>query len=339
MPLPSSTTCMIMEDEPLKTAILGTGAWANLCLRALRATPGIKLIGCHGPDPASLAQFARTSGLRAVDSEDELLDTPGLEAVLLLTPNHVHCRQTLAATRRGLHVFVEKPMAPSTEECRLMIAAALENNVVLFVGHNTRREARFRRMANMISGGDLGKPAFAEITFTSPAGLAPRHGGWRYDKSLVPSPGLVQIGIHAIDVLHSLFGPAMEACAWLRSEDLHDVCLAQFRFPNGLGAHFTSSYTVPRIRKLQVTGTLASLGSKTEDTLVLRHEGEDAARVLEVDRNDTVREEFEEFAECCRGLRTPLTGGREGLQAVAVMEAILRSASSGGQTCAVHTDR
>lgn len=322
-----------MMHKPVKTAILGTGDWATMCLRALRLAHGIELVACHGPDPEALARFAAESGLPPMSSEEALLDIPGLEAVLLLTPNHVHCRQAVAAAGRGLHVYVEKPMALNVDECRLMIETAGKHRVVLFVGHNTRREARFRHVAGMISRGDIGSVGFASITFTSPAGLTSDKSNWRYDKELVPSPGLVQIGVHAIDVMHALFGPTTSVQAWMRDGDLQDVCLACLQFPDGLGAHLATSYTVKRLRELQVMGSGGKLFSESESSIVVQLADDRTPRVIGVERNDTVLEEFEEFAVCCRAGKQPLTGGREGLQAVAVMDAILQSVRENGRAC------
>lgn len=323
--------------KPVKTAILGTGVWAAHCLRALRLTRGLELVACHGNDPESLAAFVKQSGLPATRSEEELLDLPGLEAALIMTPNHVHCRQAVAAASRGLHVFVEKPMAPTVEECQTMIAAATARGSVMFVGHHMRREARFRKVAEILDGGEIGSVAFAEINFTSSAGLTRDRSGWRFDTARVPSPGLVQIGVHAIDLMNSILGPAIGAEGWIRNDEQHDVCLGRLHFDGQVAAQFATSYMVARTRDLRIAGSKCTVSTPHEGLVIVEPADGKERRLIELPRNDTVLEQFEEFAECCRSGTTPSTGGLEGAQAVATMEALVLSAREGGLFRAIPT--
>ena len=322
-------------SEPLKTAILGTGAWASICMKTIREIPEISPVVCYSPLPEKRESFAREFSVPAVADEKKLWETPGLEAVLILTPNYLHQDQVLRAAAHGLHAFVEKPMAVNAAQCRAMIEAAEDAGTTLFTGHNTRRETRFRQMKSMLDQGEIGRPVLAEITFTSSAGLAPNREGWRYDRERTPAVALAQIGIHAIDVLHSLFGLPENMQAWIEnaamSDGVEDICLARLQFPGNVHVSFVNAYSVPRVRSLNILGTAGNLFSPSEDALVSQKEGQQERESISLTTNNTMREEFQEFVACCRGLRRPETGGREGLAAVEVMDAMLRSARAGGR--------
>ncbi|MBC2593211.1 Gfo/Idh/MocA family oxidoreductase [Ruficoccus amylovorans] len=318
-------------DKPLRVALLGTGTWASICVKSLREVSGMELVGCYSPLRAEREAFSKETGIPAVTSEEELFGLPGLEAVLVLTPNFLHRDQVVRAASRGLHVFVEKPMASNPDECRAMIEAARHANVVLFVGHNSRRELRFRLMKKMLEDGVLGQPLMAEICYTSEAGLLSGNQGWRYDPERTPSLALAQIGIHAIDILHSIFGPPEMVQAWISNAAMEgeakDLCLAHLKFGNAVSAMFTNAYCIPRVRSLNILGTTGNLFSDTE-TVVYNQKSRSIEREpIQVEQNNTVRDEFEEFVACCRGEREPETGGSEGLAAMEVMDAMLRSAA------------
>lgn len=316
-------------------AIWGAGSWASICMRSIRQIPDLQIIGCYCRNPQNREAFARDVGCPAADSEDALLNLPGLDAMLIMTPNFLHHEHVLRAAARGLHIFVEKPMANTVTECRSMIEAARLAGVTLFVGHNSRRELRFRRMKKMLDEGVIGQPVMAEINYTSEAGLEARPAGWRYDTGHTPAVALAQIGIHAIDILHSMFGPPGQLQAWIQNvgmpDGILDVCLARLQFPRNLSATFLNAYSVPRIRRLSLMGTGGNLVSDVETSIEYRKTGSLERETILVEANNTIREEFEEFLICCREGRLPETGGPEGLAATAVMESMLRSASSGSR--------
>jgi predicted dehydrogenase len=323
-----------MSDR-FKIAMLGAGAWASICMRSLKEIPEIEVIGCYCRTPEKREEFAREIGCQAAASEDELFDMPGLDAVAVLTPNFTHHDQVLRIAARGLHVFVEKPMANSVAECREMIDAARKASVVMFLGHNSRRELRFRKIKELLDGGKVGRPVMAEINYTSEAGLGKRLGGWRYDTENTPAVALSQIGIHAIDIMHYLLGYTEEVQAWIRNvgmdDGIEDVCLARMLMPDNVSTMFINAYSVPRIRNVAVMGTGGNLFSDHEMRIQYQPVGSIDREIIEVERNDTVLEEFAEFMKCCRDGSKPETDGETGLAAIAVMQAMLDSSRNGGR--------
>jgi len=315
----------------LRIGFLGTGQWANYVARAIGGVADFEMAACYSVDEAERASFAAATGCAICRSEEELLRDSSLDAVCILTPNDLHHDQALRSMAQGLNVFVEKPIASTSGEAASMIAAASKANVRLFVGHNTRRGARFRRMKEMIDAGEIGKPIISHVSFTSSAGLGQQLGSWRYDPKRTRAVALAQIGIHAIDLLNYFFGEPEAVSADIRSSgaagQIEDLCMARIRFASGVIATFDNAYSVTRDRSLSIMGTAGALFTPHERLLIHR-DAKGVDRQIETPDNDTVGEEFEEFAAAIRGNRELETTGEVGALAMAVMEAMICSSES-----------
>ena len=87
----------------------------------------------------------------------EAIEKSGANAVVIATPTKYHCEIAVAAAKRGLHIFCEKPMAMDTYECEQMIRVAKENNVILQIGFMRRSFKDFIHAKEMIDSGAIGK--------------------------------------------------------------------------------------------------------------------------------------------------------------------------------------
>ena len=318
--------------EQFDIGIWGAGTWAKICSKSLLKVPGLRIAAVYDMDCSAKVDLAGQVGAEPAATLDAFLGTPGLDAVCIFTPNHLHHGHVIQALNHGLHVFVEKPMANSVKECREMVETSHKANKILFVGHNTRRESRFRLMKTLLENGKIGKPVLASCTFTSEAGLGKRLGGWRYDKTLCPAVALSQIGIHAIDLLNYLLGEVEQVQAWISNvgmeDNIEDVCLARLLHAGGYSSMFNNAYSVPRARSLEIHGTGGALLSYCEGEVFHQPLGAIPRRKIETPPTDTIEEEYSEFARCCLTGTQPETGGREGFAAVAVMEAMILSSNN-----------
>jgi predicted dehydrogenase len=321
-------------NKQVRIGIWGAGAWARICSKSIQKVPELRIASVFDSDPATQNDLAGQLGAQAPPSLDSFLGTSGMDAVCIFTPNYLHHDHVLQALAHGLHVFVEKPMANSTSESRSMVEASQQANKILFVGHNTRRESRFRLMKSLMNRGEIGKPVMACCTFTSEAGLGRQLGGWRYDKDLCPAVALSQIGIHAIDLLIYILSEIEEVQAWITrvglEGDVEDVCLARLLHVGGYSSTFNNAYSVPRARSLEIHGTGGALLSYSVGEIFYQPLGADPRRRVESPLIDTVEEEYAEFARCCLTGDQPETGGPEGFAAVAAMEAMILSSNQGG---------
>jgi predicted dehydrogenase/threonine dehydrogenase-like Zn-dependent dehydrogenase len=124
----------------LRVALVGAGnlaRWAHL--PNLVKIPDVSLHAVYSASGARGKSYARRFGAAycATDYE-EILKDPHIDVVLILSRNQSHCSQTVAALRAGKHVFLEKPMALTDEECREIYRAVDESGKLLTVGFNRR---------------------------------------------------------------------------------------------------------------------------------------------------------------------------------------------------------
>jgi predicted dehydrogenase len=139
-------------------AIVGTGMWGPRLAAAVERA-GLELVTCFRRDEGKRREFADRHGCESAASMDEAIAHPGVEGVVLATPNDVHEEQTLACAERGRHVFVEKPIAESIEAGERMRSACAEAGVALMVGHAFRRLGAARRVKRLLSLRLLGTEA------------------------------------------------------------------------------------------------------------------------------------------------------------------------------------
>src|SRR6185503_15963324 len=112
-----------------------------------------------------------------------LLAREDVDAVVIATPPHVHCAQTVAAARQGKHVLVEKPMALDPAECRAMIAACREAGIRLGVAYRRRLFPQVVRMRQMLDEGAVGRVTLVRGHYSGWMGLHPGES-WRVDPAV-----------------------------------------------------------------------------------------------------------------------------------------------------------
>ncbi|MBA3712072.1 MAG: Gfo/Idh/MocA family oxidoreductase [Pyrinomonadaceae bacterium] len=128
------------SSSELRVALVGAGnlaRWAHL--PNLKKIPGVALRAVYSNSGARGKTYAQRFGADYCTSDyEEILRDPEVDMVMILTRNQHHAAQSLAALGAGKHVFVEKPMALTEEECRLLCAAVDESGRHLTVGFNRR---------------------------------------------------------------------------------------------------------------------------------------------------------------------------------------------------------
>ncbi len=112
--------------EDLGVLILGAGRVSGNHAKAIAETPGARLSGVFDIDEARVEAFEAKHGCPGWTDMEQALTQADAQIVMIGLPNHLHAQATIAACQAGKHVFVEKPMANTLEECDAMMAAAPE---------------------------------------------------------------------------------------------------------------------------------------------------------------------------------------------------------------------
>ncbi len=141
----------------LRIGVAGMGTAGQAFTAALRRHAGFDWVALAEPDIVLRQVLQQAHAVHSYASLAEMLDQPGLDAVIVATPTPLHAEQVQEAAAAGKHVLVEKPMAVSLAEARAMVAAAERAAVVLLVGHSHSYDAPIQAMRGLIESGDLGR--------------------------------------------------------------------------------------------------------------------------------------------------------------------------------------
>ena len=188
----------------MEFGVIGWGLRKSIALEAHRPEKGHRLAALADPDPIAQERFRDTAGAEAFVTSDfrELLDR-NLDAIFVLSPDHLHEEQAVAILEAGVPVYLEKPMAITVEGCDRILETAQRTGVNLYLGHNMRHFPVVRLMKQWIDAGKIGRVQTAWCRqFVSYGGDA-YYKDWHADRRNTTGL-LLQKGAHDLDVLHWL---------------------------------------------------------------------------------------------------------------------------------------
>jgi predicted dehydrogenase len=218
--------------QKVRVGIIGAGWAGSTHSEALRYAPSAELIAIADPKFANgdHPNLAEQYGAQALTEAEALIIREDIDAIFIASPHHLHESQAVAAARAGKHVFVEKPMATSEEDCHEMIEACAQAGVRLMVGHFQRFREPAQAVNLVLESGVLGR-----ILMVREMMVEPSEGAWR---DLPESKGvLLGYGIHSIDRIRWWLGSEVEkVCALsdsFRDLPVEDGSQVLMRFSNG----------------------------------------------------------------------------------------------------------
>lgn len=322
-----------MAADKVRLASIGLGWWAGVLADALNRSGSGEVVAGFARSADARKAFAEKYSCRAAASLDDIWKDPEVEGVLIATPHSTHLDIISQAASAGKHVFVEKPLTLTADEAQKAVAAASGANVTLQVGHHRRRFGANRKIREMIDSGELGMLHQMEANLSLPMGFEPRQG-WRNDAEECPAGAMTGLGVHMVDNLQYLAGPAKRVCAFskklLGKTNLDDVTSIIIEYESGPLGYIGTSFVVPKICDTAAFGTKMRAYSVEEGAkLYVGKVGEETRSAVDVVGGDALADEMDEFCKCVRGEATPETGGPEGLEVVSVLEAVVRSANTG----------
>jgi len=143
--------------ERVSIAIVGCGSFGSYLSRILKDMPQYHIVAVCDPIEELVTRLGKELGVPAFVSFEHCLSEAPARAVALLTPNHLHAPQAIAAAQAGKHIFCEKPMARTVEECYRMIEGADKAGVRLMVGHKRRLRPQYARIAEIVRAQRFGR--------------------------------------------------------------------------------------------------------------------------------------------------------------------------------------
>ncbi|WP_410767045.1 Gfo/Idh/MocA family protein [Haloferax sp. DFSO60] len=200
-------------SEPLKVGVLGyrfmgkahSNALARLPMFFPEA-PEIERTVIVGRDEEALADAAERFGFEstATDWEDIIDD---VDVFYNLGPNHLHVEPSVAALESGVHVFCEKPLAPTLDGAKTMRDAARDADVVAGCAFNYRFVPAIQYAKGLIEDGELGEIHHVRGRYLQDWLVDPEAPwAWRMEKEYAGSGALGDLGAHTVDLARFLVG-------------------------------------------------------------------------------------------------------------------------------------
>jgi predicted dehydrogenase len=168
------------------------------------------------------AEFAQVGqGYRDLDT---MLNAERLDAVSVVTPDHLHRPHAERCLEAGCHVLLTKPIATNLDDARAIINAADRSKRVLMVAHERRFRTHIRALSAMLDAGELGDIIHLRIDAIQDKRGQFRRSPW-YASAEAGRTALVGTGIHEVDLLRHLIGRP------IRSVSAYSNCLGTLEFP------------------------------------------------------------------------------------------------------------
>jgi predicted dehydrogenase len=323
-----------MAEKPLRVACLGMGWWSDVLADAMKRSPHFEIVSCYTRSEQKRSAFAKKYGCSEAPSYEAILADKSVAAIVNTTPNNVHLETTRAAAQAGKHVFLDKPIANTVADGKAITEVCRKAGVVLALGYQRRKESHFRWVKKQIDGGVFGKLVNAEANISRDRLGKIDLSSWRYTAEGMPGGVMLQIGIHYSDVLEYLLGPVKAVSGRLAQlvlpGDNPDVASLVMEHENGALSTLNASYaSASEYYCMNIYGKEASAYYDLHQGLRFLKRGAERSEPVSVEKNDTIREELEEFAEAARGKGKPEMDGAASTRSLAVLRAGIQSAREG----------
>ena len=345
---------------PLGIGLVGCGRVSKLHLDAADGVRGAHLVATADLEAERAERAAAAYGAAACGSVEELVSRDDVDLVVIATPSGTHAELGALAARAGRHVLVEKPIDVEPAAARRLIAICHEQAVTLSVVSQHRFDTGSLRLKAAIDDGEIDPVVLAEGRVWWYRGEDYYQAdSWRGTRAL-DGGALMNQGIHTVDLLRWLLGPATSISAHqataVHAIEMEDTLTATIRFARGTlatlavttaaapGEAETLSFAGPqgtfRLESgklvvhpageaLSVTGPYA--GDETLEPTAARGSTDLAATAH--------RAQLQDVVDAIRTARPPAITGEDALAAVELVTAAYRSARLGQQVTPAETDR
>lgn len=328
-----------MKKKILNVGVISCSDMAQSHMLAVKNHEQACLAAVCDVDEEKLREAGDKMGVEARYTDyRELLRHPGLDAVIIVTPDQLHREMVEESLNAGLHVLCEKPLALLREDLNAIVAASRASDKKLMVGQICRFTPGFAKAKELIDAGELGDIYYVESEYAHDYQDILSENGWRSDPS---RNGVVGGGCHAVDLLRWVAGDPIEVTAYANHKMLpivpYDDCtIAILRFENDvIGKVFVSTgckraYTM-RSSFYGTKGTVVCDNTSPSITFYKSQEENPAEleeREIEVDiANHNTFGEFRAFADAILNDKPIPTDALQGAKTIAACMAIVDSAN------------
>ncbi|MBI2442368.1 MAG: Gfo/Idh/MocA family oxidoreductase [Candidatus Levybacteria bacterium] len=328
--------------KTIGVAVFGAGYWGPNLIRNFHALPEANVVAVCDLDKTRLSHVQTLyPSIKTTTQSGDVFSDPTVHAVAIATPLATHFPLAKKALIADKHVLLEKPFTRTVREAEELIMLSEKKHLVLFAGHTYVYNTAIQKIKKVLSQKKLGKVYYYE-SMRANLGLIQHDANVIWD--LAP---------HDFSILNYIFPTKPLAIRVLSSRFVHsrqeEVAHVFVRYENNLFAHMYLSWLSPlKIRMTMLAGSKKMLVFDQQNP-VEQIRLYDKGVMVTKDKNNSLRSsyrygdvivpalddtealstELRHFLSCIREKQKPLTGGKEGLEIVKLLEAADRSLKSG----------
>jgi predicted dehydrogenase len=331
--------------RPIVLGVVGCGYWGPNLIRNFRALPNCDLrVMCDSSEARLKHLQGLYSEVEGVTDFQQMLNSVGLDAVVIATPIKYHYSLAKASLLAGKHTYVEKPMATSSAECEELIEIAETKGLVLMVGHTFLYSAPVRKIVEIVQAGDIGEIRYINSRRLN-LGLFQKDINVAWDLA----PHDISIILHVLGEFPVAVNCQGNAHVTPGIEDVTNISLA---FQRKRFATIQSSWLEPRkVREMTIVGTRRMIvyddlqpheKIRIYDVRVERpphydtfadfhysyHYGD--SYIPHIQQEEPLKAQCQHFLDCIETGTQPLTSGQKGLELVRILEAASTSLKGSG---------
>jgi len=239
-----------------KWGILGPGFIATRAIiPAIQGASNSLTLAVASSNEQRAREVALRFGIERIYADYQaLLDDPDISVVYIALPNHLHREWTIRAAEAGKHILCEKPLALNADECKEMITACKQANVLLMEAVMYRFHPRMRYLKQMLVARELGDVRFLHAAFSFNFN-AP--GNYRAYKQF-GGGAILDVGSYCVNAARWLIGSEPVSVRAVNSYNRESIDLstsAILRFSEDVTAHMQSSFVATEHQVIEVVGT------------------------------------------------------------------------------------
>ena len=337
-PQDSNATQEQKNNALVRFGIVGYGYWGPKVIRNLALIEEAKVVAICDKSAASRQKAEKLySGVRITDDANELMRSPDIDAIAVVTPVWTHYELAKAALENGKHIFVEKPFTSNSAQAEELIALAARKNLKIMVDHTFLFTPAVQKIKELLQEGELGKLYYYDSTRVN-------LGLFQHDVNVI-----WDLAPHDLSIMDHLIQESPEAIVATGQTHLNgheDIAFITLYFPDKVIAHLNVNWMSPvKIRTTLIGGEKKMLvwndieadeKVKVYDKGVNVSSREGVYNMLinyrsgdmwapRIEQAEALTRELAYFVDCIVHDKTPMNDGKAGLRVVKMLEAATES--------------
>jgi predicted dehydrogenase len=342
--IPKPPQSATRSQGTVRVGVVGYGYWGPNIVRNLNALDRCQLVSVCDKSPKALNRAQKTyPGVQLTTDVADVLRSPDIDAVAIVTPVWSHFELAKAALENGKHVFVEKPFTSNSAQAAQLIELANRNDLQIMVDHTFLFSGAVRKIRELVDNGTVGPLYYFDSTRVN-------LGLFQHDVSVV-----WDLAPHDLSIMDHVIGQKPEAVVATGGNhlnDLADMAFITVYFPGNVTAHVNVNWLSPvKVRttliggrdkmlvwndlepdekiKVYDKGVEITNGESVYDLLVSYRSGDVWAP--KVDATEALKLELDYFVDCILNGTKPSNDGEAGLRVVRLLEAAEQSLKDRGR--------